>query len=279
MLRRKYEREKVYEGEVPKAVEPVKESAPREVETKPPEAPEPEMKEVPETAPEGKAVDVTVSGPEKAEGAYTEEPVPQAENVNNQSIDNITESGIIEETEETREFNPLPAERVVPVLRKESDEWVDSLSEDEITAIKKYTFNIGDPQNDKFFSRLNAMLRGDIPQNSRLKYYSDVISNAISRFELKHDIICYRAIDFDPYSEYEVGAIFTDPQFTSTSVVKSRALKKPFKVKINVPKGSTGAYIENISRKPEQREFIIDKDSLFRVVAKSTNFIELEMIL
>lgn len=89
VLRRKYEREKVYEGEAPKIVESVKESAPPEVETRPPEAPEPEIKEVPETAPEppvsdapvpeGKAVDVTVSEPEEVEGAYTEEKIPQKE--------------------------------------------------------------------------------------------------------------------------------------------------------------------------------------------------------
>ena len=114
VLRRKYEREKVYEGEVPKAVEPVKESAPPEVETKPPEAPEPEIKEVPETAPEppvsdapvpeGKAVDVTVSEPEKAEEAYTEEPVPQPDNVNNKSVDKSEKSGILESISNQQDF-------------------------------------------------------------------------------------------------------------------------------------------------------------------------------
>ncbi len=51
------------------------------------------------SVPKDKVVEVTVSEPEKVEGAYTEEPVPQAENVNNQSIDNGTESGIIEARE------------------------------------------------------------------------------------------------------------------------------------------------------------------------------------
>lgn len=92
VLKRDYGREKVYEGEVPKAVEPVKESASPEVETKPPEAPEPEIKEVPETAPEppvsdapvpeSKAVEVTVSEPEETEGAYTEEKIPKSDSPN-----------------------------------------------------------------------------------------------------------------------------------------------------------------------------------------------------
>lgn len=98
VLRRDEGKEKVYEGEVKP-----------EYKTELPEALEPEIKEVPETAPEppvsdalapeGKAVEVTVSEPEKVEGAYTEEPVPQTENV-----DISEKSGIIKEkTEETVE--------------------------------------------------------------------------------------------------------------------------------------------------------------------------------
>ena len=54
---------------------------------------------------------------------------------------------------------------------------------------EKYTKNSGDPKDDKFYARLNSMLRGDIPEDDTLKYYSDVISGAIAKFELKHDII------------------------------------------------------------------------------------------
>ena len=94
ILKRDSGREKIYEGEVSMTAKPVEESTPPEVETRlletpEPAKPEPEIKEVSETAPEppvndtpvpgGKAVDVTVSEPEKAEGAYTEEKIPQKE--------------------------------------------------------------------------------------------------------------------------------------------------------------------------------------------------------
>lgn len=194
------------------------------------------------------------------------------------SIDNSGESGIIE-AKEIREFEPLPPEKVVQILRSDSQKWIQSLNPEEIRAIKKYTKNSGDPNDDKFFARLNAMLRGDISQNENLNYYSDLISDSISKFELKHDIVCYRAIEFNPYVDFKIGDIFIEPQFTSTSIVKSKALNKPFILKINVPKGSQGAYIESISQYPAQREFIIDKDSAFKIVSKSDYFIELEMIL
>lgn len=77
VLRRDEGKEKVYEGEV-----------------KPEYKTEPPVSDA--SVPEGKAVEVTVSEPEKTEGAYTKEPVPQTENVNNQSIDISAENGIIE---------------------------------------------------------------------------------------------------------------------------------------------------------------------------------------
>ena len=259
VLRRDEGKEKVYEGEV-----------------KPEYKTEPPVSDAP--APEGKAVEVTVSEPEKAEGAYTEEPVPQAENVNNQSIDNITESGIIEETEETREFNPLPPEKVVPVLREDSRVWVDNLSSEETRSVKKYTKNSGDTKDNRFFARLNAMLRGETPEDDTLNYYSGVISGAISKFELKHDIICYRAVGFNPVEGLKVGDIYKPKQFLSSSVSKSGTLNGKYILEILTPKGSKGAYIELLSKYPKQREFLFDKDLVYNILAINGNIITLEAI-
>lgn len=258
-LRRDEDKEKVYEGEV-----------------KPESKTEPPVSDAP--VPEGKTVDVTVSEPEKAEGAYTEEPVPQAENVNNQSIDNITESGIIEETEETREFNPLPFEKVVPVLREDSRVWVDNLSTEETRSVKKYTKNSGDTKDNRFFARLNAMLRGEAPEDDTLNYYSGVISGAISKFELKHDIICYRAVGFNPVEGLKVGDIYKPKQFLSSSVSKSGTLNGKYILEILTPKGSKGAYIELLSKYPKQREFLFDKDLVYNILAINGNIITLEAI-
>lgn len=76
VLRRDEGKEKVYEGEVPKAAEPVKGSAPPEVETRPPEAPEPAKPE-PASAPEPEIKEVTESIPE-ATASEPEAPEPQA---------------------------------------------------------------------------------------------------------------------------------------------------------------------------------------------------------
>ena len=190
-------------------------------------------------------------------------------------VDKSGKSGIIKSD---KNFKPLPKESVVNILRKKSIEWVKALTKKEKAAIRKYTKNSIDPKGMELFRRLNAMLRGDINNDATLKRYSDLISRAIAKFKLKNDIVCYRTLDFNPYIKYEVGDYVIEEQFTSTSVIEGRALKKPFVIKIKVPKGAKGAYIEELSSFPSQREFLIDKKSVFKVTAKGNNSIELELI-
>lgn len=217
---------------------------------------------------------------EKVSEIFVNKPstVSKTEIVYNQSIDKSTENGIIEETEDTREFEPLSSEKVVPVLRKDSEEWINNLSSEEVRAVKKYTKNSGDLDDDKFFARLNSMLRGDIPKNDTLKYYSDTISEAISRFELEHDIICYRSVGFNPVEGLKVGDVYKPKQFLSSSVSKSGTLNGKYILEILTPKGSKGAYIELLSKYPKQREFLFDKDSVYNILAINGNIITLEAI-
>ena len=85
-------------------------------------------------------------------------------------------------------------------------------------------------------------------------------------------------MDLDLYSDLTDGDIFKEKQFISTSVVKKAALDKKYKVTIYAPKGSKCAYIEKLSKYPKQRELLLDKDSLFKVISKKENEIELQVI-
>ena len=112
---------------------------------------------------------------------------------------------------ETRKFNPLPQNRVVNVLREESRQWIGSLSDEEIRAIRKYTKNSGDAKGSKFYMRLNAMLRGEEKYDAKLAYYSEQLSSAIKKYPLSHDIICYRNLDINPYAGLKVDDIIPEP--------------------------------------------------------------------
>lgn len=189
-------------------------------------------------------------------------------------VANAGESGIIE----AEEFNPLPSNKVVPVLRKDSEKWLELLTDEEIRAIKKYTKNSGDPKDDKFYARLNAMLRGEIPKNDTLNYYAGVISGAISKFELQHDIICYRNMNFNPFLGVTVGDIIQPMQFFSTSVSRKGALRSSFQIIIRAKSGIKGAYIEQLSKFPNQREFLLDNSCFYRVISIDETSMELEVI-
>ena len=175
-------------------------------------------------------------------------------------------------------FRAVPQEKVVDVLRKESDEWIRQLTEKEKHAIRKYTYNSGDKKPNRFFERLNAMLRGDIAEDKKLREYADTISGALQKNRLNHDVVCYRSMDFDPYEKYKIGEIFTDSQFISTSIIEKAALNKDFKLVFFVPKSSHSGYIEPLSKFPTQRELLLDKDCKLRVLSRQKNKVILEVI-
>lgn len=175
-------------------------------------------------------------------------------------------------------FQAIPREKAVNVLREESQEWIERLTAEEQRAIRKYTYNSGDKKPNRFFERLNAMLRGDLPEDEKLKQYAGTISGALKKNKLKHDVICYRNMEFNPYEKYTVGDIVTEKQFISTSVTKNAALDKSFKIIFFVPEGARGAYIESISKYPKQRELLLDKGCKLRVLSKKEDSIVLEVI-
>ena len=163
-------------------------------------------------------------------------------------------------------------------MRKESEEWIKSLTSQEKKAIRKYTYNSGDKKPNRFFERLNAMLRGENPEDSKLKAYADTISNALKRNSLSEDVICYRSLDVNPIGNREAGSVVRLKQFISTSVIESRAFNDKVKMIIYVKKGSKAAYIESLSKYPSQRELLLDKDCIYRVISNKENVVELEVI-
>ena len=176
-------------------------------------------------------------------------------------------------------FNPLPESKVVAVLRKEAQPWIESLSDAERIAFEKYTFNPGDKKPNRFYERLNRMLRGDAEEDSVLRGYAEKISGALKRSTLKHDVICYRTVTENPFPHNVAGDIVEPEQFFSTSVVKAGALKKGnYNIIIYAKAGTFAGYVEGLSEFKKQRELLLDKDSLYRGLSTKGNQILLEVI-
>ena len=177
------------------------------------------------------------------------------------------------------QFNAVSPERVVELLRKDANAWLEGLSEAQKQSIRKYSYNPGDKKPNRFYERLNALLRnGEIDKNPKMKEHADRISDSIGEFKLKHNVIAYRESDFDFSTGAKVGEFFTSKQFISTSVRRKGTLTGGYAYKLYVPEGRKAAYIESLSHFPNQRELLIDKDNIFKVLSRRGNLIELEVV-
>lgn len=141
------------------------------------------------------------------------------------------------------------------------------------------------------YEQLNNYLRGNyVPSDNKMKEYlekqNDSISYSISQYKLETDLKLYRGQGADIYSSLKVGDTLIEKGFTSTSCSKSVALDfskhynndKEYLIEINVPKTSKCLYIgRNGSFKYDEGEFLLDKNTKFKVIQKESNKIVLEV--
>jgi len=175
-------------------------------------------------------------------------------------------------------FKAVPSGQVVQILRKDSEGWIQELTDKEKRAIQKYAYNSGDKKPNRFFERLNAMLRGDAPENAKLQEYAEAISRGLKKNRLKYDVIAYRGMDIDPSSGIAENGLFRPKQFFSTSVIENRSFNAKYRIVIYVKKGANAAYIEKLSHFEKQRELLLDKECIYRVLSRKGNTIELEVV-
>ncbi|MGF9913728.1 ADP-ribosyltransferase [Paenibacillus ehimensis] len=145
--------------------------------------------------------------------------------------------------------------------------WLDTLSEKEKAAIKKYT---GSSYHD-----INKNLRENGSDES-LHKVSNEISSGLRKFNLADNIVVYRGLSkniFQKPADQLVGVIFTEPAFASTSLLSSSSFGGSVQLEIRVPAGSKGAIVNPLSVfKDSEYEFLLDKGTMFEVIeAKEVN--------
>lgn len=175
-------------------------------------------------------------------------------------------------------FDTLPTDSVVEELRNEYNPWVKSLSGKELHAIEKYTKNELGDIGEAFYSRLNAMLRGDGPSDAMLQEYAETISGALKKKPLQKKVAAYRGMDADAFGNFKAGDSFPGKQFISSSVIPSKAFNSEYKAVIIAPTGTNCAYLDQISGFPNQRELLFDKDCDYRVIYNHNKLTILEVI-
>lgn len=165
----------------------------------------------------------------------------------------------VEEIARLNGYDPLELSKVVNTLRDDSKDWIDKLTDDEIKAINKYTYNGVDPDGKRLFEKINGYLENryipvDEKEEAMILHNITQIKQGLLKNELKHDIIVYR---YDKDAKNIGGPI---KRFLSTSVTKKGVLGGKPNAAIIIPKGTRGAYVELIAQEgyKHQRELLID---------------------
>lgn len=176
----------------------------------------------------------------------------------------------VEEIARLNGYDPLELSKVVNTLRDDSKGWIDKLTDDEIKAINKYTYNGVDPDGKRLFEKINGYLEGryipvDKEEEIMLLNNASNIADGLLKSTLKHDIIVYRN-DIDP-SNLE-GRV---KKFLSTSVTKKGVLRGKPNAAIIVPEGTSGAYVEMLAHADykKQREFLFNTDIELKKIANN----------
>ena len=161
---------------------------------------------------------------------------------------------------------------------------VGGLTKEQLNSIRKYILNTNEKSEEhKFYKRLNSYLRtGEVSKDEQTLFniHANRLSNAIKKFKLDNDVLCYRGVDNDVYKGCELGKVFTDKSFVSTSINTSTLKNHKYWCIIVVRKGSRGAFLgtDGVSHFPKQREFLLDKDNKFRVIGRENNITYLEVM-
>lgn len=171
--------------------------------------------------------------------------------------------------------------------------WKESLSSEEHKAIEDYTFDEYYGLNRYLRNKTKMKAMGTFEPHHVKEKYEDLenkISSALQKSATPDNMIVYRAVknmDFIKGLDTANGkTVFKDGGFMSTtpfmdSTFISGHVTKPAQkgqgasaynlVEIALPKGTKGAYVKEFSMFDEEREFLLDKGTVFEYVSESTD--------
>lgn len=158
----------------------------------------------------------------------------------------------------------------IEILRKDEEKWFSSLSDLEKDAIRKYT--------DSDYEVINILLRTHQVLEKSIQLQVNSISSAICKFNLSIDIIAYRGVseeEFRNVIKNDKGTFDSFESFKSTSLnydiagdfslISQENSEYDYILIFNIPKSARGAYIENISKVKYEKEFILDKQTNYKL--------------
>lgn len=154
--------------------------------------------------------------------------------------------------------------------------FIDGLPDAQKNGINHYTKH--------HYEQMNAYLRGLSDTVSASDSHAiESATAALEKSRAPENIVAFRGMRpfgiFNDLHSLKIGTVYQDKGFTSTSIDKSKSFSG-IKVKIHIPKGSKGAYVDSISAFRGEKEFLIPPGAKFRVksVDAVNNSITVELL-
>lgn len=164
------------------------------------------------------------------------------------------------------------------------DSQLNELSKEETDSLINY--------REKTFRGINSRLRQNVDLDKTLKDEVKNIDSAIGKVELQQDTVLKRGIGSNAASFFESlkeGDTYQDKGYSSTTVSDKaldafRGEEGSFELVINAKKGSNALPMQNLGDESlkrtykDEKEFLLPRNSKFKVLKKEGNRIEVELI-
>ena len=145
--------------------------------------------------------------------------------------------------------------------------WKSSLTTPQLDAVRLYT--------SSYYEEINGTLRFSGLTNASTSMQDTVrdISAALDKFKLKRALTVYRGADESIFGGRKTaGAKLTDKGFMSTSASEGAQFHNSYRFVITVPAGTgRGAYIAPVSHYGSENEFLLQRNSTFKIVKAVDN--------
>lgn len=161
-----------------------------------------------------------------------------------------------------------------------------TISDNEKQALKVYTHAGSYPVND-------YLRNGTLPQDSKYANATPVrdeedlhgaikgMDSAFDKASLDKDTTVFRGVDRNAWakiSQANVGDIIEDKGFASTSLAKVTSSSLSNYMKIKVPQGAKAIPLDGVVANRTKGEILLARGTQFRVVSKTKNGMELEVL-
>jgi hypothetical protein len=157
----------------------------------------------------------------------------------------------------------------VPTRITSAQAWQDSLTPDELYTLKVYA--------SSGYRDINTALRAASTGDAALTREILAIDAALARSALPVDTTLYRAAPASAFEGVQVGSVFTDRAYGSTSLSPviqqdfANYLKEagdtPVYITINAPAGTSGGYISGILPSMNEQEWLLARGTQYRVTS------------